>query len=250
MSDTGQSHKLDHQTSYQEHLDKLKRGGGGHERAMQQAIGGEFRTMGVLEANLLLQSGLPAGGYVIDVGCGSGRLSSQLAPLWDGHYLGIDILEELLVHARSITSRKDWRFARGAGLTIPEADGKADMVCFFSVFTHLLHEETYVYLREAMRVLRPGGKIVFSFLEFRIPSHWAVFAQDVANVGTRQVLNQFMSRDGIEAWAQRLGLQVETIQDGDKPHIPISEPLKFDDGRRIEGMGALGQSVCVLVKPG
>jgi SAM-dependent methyltransferase len=249
QADTGQSHKRDHQTSYQQHLDELKRAASNREQAMQLAIGGEFRTQGILQANLLLHSGLPPGGYLIDVGCGSGRLSSRLAQVWDGRYLGIDILDELLAHARSITQRRDWRFVRGDGLTIGEVDGCADMVCFFSVFTHLLHEESYVYLREARRVLRPGGRIVFSFLEFRIPSHWAVFATDIANVGRHQVLNQFVSRDGIEAWAKHLDLRIEAIFDGDKPHIPITEPLEFDNGRRIENMGALGQSVCVLVKP-
>ncbi len=249
QKDSGQSHKRDHQASYQQHLEALKLASPDSERTMQLAIGGEFRTMGILEANLLLQSGLSAdGGYLIDVGCGSGRLSSQLAQLWGGRYIGIDILDELLAHARSITPREDWRFVRGDGLTIPEADAVADMVCFFSVFTHLLHEESYVYLSEAKRVLRTGGRIVFSFLEFRIPSHWAVFAQDVANVGSHQVLNQFMSRDAIEAWAMHLDLQVESIHDGDKPHISIAEPLQFDSGRSIEGMGSLGQSVCVLVK--
>jgi ubiquinone/menaquinone biosynthesis C-methylase UbiE len=248
-TDTGQSHKRDHQSSYQQHLDELKRSTPDRERSMQLAIGGEFRTMGILEARLLMQSGLPPEGHLIDVGCGSGRLSSQLAPSWKGSYLGIDILDELLTHARAITPRQDWRFVRGDGLTIPQADGTADMVCFFSVFTHLLHEESFVYLREARRVLRSGGKVVFSFLEFRISSHWAVFAQDVAAVGSHQVLNQFMSRDAIEAWARHLDFRIEAIHDGDRPHIAIDEPLHFDDGRRIEGMGALGQSVCILTKP-
>jgi hypothetical protein len=34
--------------------------------------------------------------------------------------------------------------------------------------------------------------------------------------------------------------------DGDRPHIPLPEPVVMDDGRRFEGMGALGQSVAVL----
>ncbi len=244
-----QQHKRDHQTSYQQHLDELKRSSTDRAKSMQMAVGGEFRTMGILERNLLLEYGLPSDGYLIDVGCGSGRLSSQLAETWSGRYLGIDILAELLEHARSVTPRDDWRFKVAAGLTIPEGDGRADMVCFFSVLTHLLHEESYVYLKEASRVLVSGGKIVFSFLEFTIPSHWAVFARDIENVGSHQVLNQFMSRDAIHAWAGRLGLRVEAIHDGDKPHIAIDAPLKFDDGRQIEHMGALGQSVCVLVKP-
>jgi SAM-dependent methyltransferase len=243
--DPKQTRVPDHRSSYQQHLEQLVQTAPDRELA----IGGEFRTMGILEASLVLHCGLPVGGFLIDVGCGSGRLSSQLATRWNGLYMGIDIVDELLAHARAITPREDWRFVRGDGLTIPEADASADMVCFFSVFTHLPHVETFIYLREAARVLRPGGRIVFSFLEFRIYSHWGVFACDVANVGKHQVLNQFVSRDGIERWAKMLGLRIEAVHDGDKPHIPIPEPLEFEDGRRIEQMGALGQSVAVLVKP-
>ena len=46
------------------------------------------------------------------------------------------------------------------GAPIPAPDGEADMVCFFSVLTHLLHEESYVYLQDARRVLKPTGKLV------------------------------------------------------------------------------------------
>ena len=55
-------------------------------------------------------------------------------------------------------------------LYIPAPDACADMVCAFSVFTHLLHTETYLYLEDIRRVLRPGGRLVFSFLEFANPA--------------------------------------------------------------------------------
>ena len=82
-----------------------------------------------------------------------------------------------LVSARQSSTQCDWRFEVGTGLEIPEAADRADMVCFFSVFTHLLHEQSYVYLRDAKRVLKSGGRIVFSFLEFSMPSHWSVFEE-------------------------------------------------------------------------
>jgi SAM-dependent methyltransferase len=139
-----------------------------------------------------------------------------------------------------------------SGFTIPEQDGAADMVCFFSVFTHLLHEQTYLYLEEARRVLRPGGRVVFSFLEFCIDGHWAVFSATVEDMRANRhhPLNIFFDRDAIRAWTAHLGFQVVDIRDGSERFVPLSEPLTLDNGDKMEGFGNLGQSICVLQVPG
>lgn len=220
-----------------------------YSRAMELAIGGDFDAIGVCERQLLIAYGLEPDDYLIDVGCGSGRLAKALSNYLSGPYLGIDIEPELLTHARSLVQRTDWRFELTDGLRVPEDHERADMVCFFSVFTHLLHEQSYAYLAEAKRVLKPGHPIVFSFLEFSVPSHWAVFETNLKDPEGSQPLNMFVSRDALAAWADHLGLEIKAIHDGDKPHIPLPHPIVFDDGRVMEGSGSLGQSVCVLVKP-
>lgn len=217
------------------------------EEAMDLAAGGQFDSMGILQRDLLIASGLRPEHSLIDVGCGSGRLAKQLAGYLSGGYLGIDIVPALVSYARQRFSRPDWRFEVAGDLKIPAADGQADMVCFFSVFTHLRHEESYLYLEEAKRVLRGGGKVVFSFLEFLLSSHWFVFEADVRNRESDVPINQFISRDAIEAWAGHLGFRVEALYDGDKPHFPLRQPVTLADGRVLEDKGLLGQSVCVLV---
>ena len=203
------------------------------EQAMHLAIGGEFEMMGAIECDILKHFGLASTDYLIDVGCGSGRLAKPLSSYLRGHYLGIDIVPELVDYAQRITARPDWRFTAIDHIGIPEQDGQADMVCFFSVLTHLLHEQGYWYLEEARRVLKPGGKIVFSFLEFTQPAHWAVFAATLHNErhGVESPLNVFIERSAIAVWAEHLGMQVEKFLGGSEA---ISEA------------GALGQSVCVL----
>lgn len=240
--------KVDFRATYSSHVKNLKGGPLSHDAAMKQAIGGEFEAIGTMQRELLISEGLQPSGYLIDVGCGSGRLAVQLSSYLSGRYLGIDIMSELVEHAQRISNRPDWRFEIAEGLRIPEEKGVADMVCFFSVFTHLLHEESFLYLAEAARVLKPGGRVVFSFLEFAIPSHWAVFDASIKGIGTNLHLNQFMSRDGIDAWAAALGLEVSKVFDGDKPHIPLSKPIAMEDGRIMTEKGNLGQSVCVLTK--
>jgi ubiquinone/menaquinone biosynthesis C-methylase UbiE len=203
------------------------------EQAMHLAVGGEFEMMGAIECDIVKHFGLASTGYLIDVGCGSGRLAKPLSAYLKGRYLGIDIVPELVDYARQVTARPDWRFAAVDHIGIPEQDGQADMVCFFSVLTHLLHEQGYWYLEEARRVLKPGGRIVFSFLEFTQPAHWAVFSATLHNErhGIESPLNVFIERSAISVWAEHLDLQVE----------------KFVGGSElISEAGALGQSVCVL----
>lgn len=219
------------------------------ERAAELAVGGDFGAVGRLEFALLRSLGLKPTDTVVDVGCGSGRLAVQLAPWLRGKYHGTDVLEPLLEHAQALCGRSDWEFTRTDGEAIPVEADVADFVCFFSVFTHIRHEDSWRYLLEAKRVLKPGGKAVCSFLEFRIRGCWAIFRKDVKDRSPDKVLNQFLSRDALDAFAYNAGLRVLNYFDGDKPHIPIDGEVVFADGHRFKGMGNLGQSVCVIEKP-
>ncbi len=206
-------------------------------------MGGDFEVVGLLEYFLLLQNGLKREHTIIDVGCGSGRLAFQLREYLKGLYIGIDIVPELFRYAQQISNRPDWKFYAASGLTIPESDDSADFICFFSVFTHLLHEETFGYLEDARRVIKPNGKIIFSFLEFLIPSHCSIFQNSLADTRPDKVLNQFISRDAIKAWADHLGLSIVEIDDGDKPHINLDRVVRWDDGAEMKEKGNLGQSI-------
>lgn len=231
--------------TYRRYIDDTIRDGA-TEEDFARSIGSEslesFQRIGRLESALLRQSGLPVSGMLVDVGCGAGRLSSQLPTWFEGDYLGTDISEDLLEFAARITSRTDWRFEVIDGLTIPAEDASADMVCFFSVLTHLRHEESFVYLEEARRVLRPNGRIVFSFLDFGQAHHWAVFdaTLDAFRLGQNLHVNQFFSRHDISVWADHLDLKVIAVHDGATPYI---QPI--DD---TEEPASIGQSACVLRK--
>ena len=223
-----------------------------HKKAMSDAVGGNFDTVGILERELLKVHGLKENDYLIDVGCGSGRLTGPLSSFLKGKYLGIDVEPRLLEHARDAANRSDWDFQVTEGTHIPEQENTADMICFFSIFTHLLYEESYSYLEDAWRVLKPGGKVVFSFLEFEIPDQWVVFEANMNNAKEGDPLMIFIDRHAIRAFAKRLNFHVENFIDGNKPHIPIPHPLTFENGETITEMGKLGpvgQSICILKKP-
>jgi len=222
-----------------------------YDAAMGLAVGGAPEIIGLLELALLRYAGLHEHSYLIDIGCGSGRLTLPLSCSHKGRYLGTDLVPELLHYNQARAQRSDWRFEEVDRLEIPETDSQADIVCFFSVFTHLLHEQTYLYLEEAKRVLRPGGRVVFSFLE--TTTHWDVFLSTVERErlapNGEAVPNVFIDRLSVQNWANALGLVVVDFYSGDEAFIPLEEPIRLDDGQVCANYGALGQSVCVLEKP-
>jgi SAM-dependent methyltransferase len=220
----------------------------GTDEALRQAIGGDFVAVGKLEFYLLQSLGLSPGHLVVDVGCGSGRLACQLAPDHRIRYVGCDVVPRLLDYARDLCQRPDWAFVLTDGVQIPVPDGAADFTVFFSVFTHLLHEDTFRYFREAARALKPAGLLVMSFLEFKVPTHWTIFLASVENTAPGQHLNQYLDRDAIQAWADHAGFTVESIRPGDTLHIPIPEEIVFESGARQGVVGTFGQSVAVLRK--
>ena len=57
---------------------------------------------------------------------------------------------------------RELQFRVVGDLRIPAPRDSADVVCFFSVMTHLRHEHSYIYLRAARRVVKPTGRIVLA----------------------------------------------------------------------------------------
>ncbi len=220
------------------------------EEAMSKAVGGHFDKYGEIQRALLIHYGLENAHSLIDVGCGSGRLAKALSSYLDqGTYVGFDVVQELLDYAKEI-SNPTWTFFCQERISIPCMPSSSDFVCFFSVFTHLLHEESYQYLVEAKRVLKDGGKIVFSFLEFR--EHWSVFEAAINCVkhGAKPVhLNTFIDIDSIKCWAQKLELDVIATWHGSDCFIPIPDTdSTVADKATKSKLASLGQSVCILQK--
>lgn len=205
------------------------------DEAMSLVVGGgSYEIFGQMEAEIVQAAGLKDGMRLVDLGCGSGRLAAALHRGMDVSYVGIDIVQALLDYARSKAPR--YQFVLHRGLSIPQEDDSADMVSAFSLFTHLLQAETYIYLEESTRILRTGGKIVFSFLEFAEPAHWKIFEHTSVNAreANGDHLNMFMERSAIDVWAAKLCLVVERY---------------FASSATWSGH-ALGQSIAVLRKSG
>ena len=187
------------------------------DQAMALAVGGaDYHVAGKTELNILKAAGLVGGMSVFDLGCGSGRLATALAGSGlQVEYLGTDVVQDLLDYAESKTP-PHYRYVLQRELSVPAETASVDIACAFSVFTHLLHHETFIYLEDMKRVVKPGGKIIFSFLEFAANNHWTVFDRTVADQRgqTTPHLNMFIERNVIQVWAKRLGFEIERFIEG------------------------------------
>lgn len=205
-----------------------------YELAMALAVGADLdNDIGSRQRRILESLGLQDTHYVIDVGVGSGRTPIALRDMPKLRYLGTDVVPELLEFAREKCGRPDWEFKIVNTLEIPEQDGVADFVVFFSVFTHLTEKEGYRYLQEARRVLKKSGTIVISYLDPDIEAQarmahpsLGMLGKNISNqllrwrhhcrriIGDPGPLNQLLSRKVLDSWAKSLDLSIAYVDAG------------------------------------
>ncbi len=114
---------------------------------------------------------------VLEIGCGTGRIGSKLAPQC-GHLISADVSRNMLRHARqTLASHTNVTFVGLNGLDLTGIDdGAADVVCCSGVFMHLDEWDRYRYIVDAMRVLRPGGRLYIDNFNLASDDGWAIFA--------------------------------------------------------------------------
>jgi SAM-dependent methyltransferase len=120
---------------------------------------------------------------VLDIGSGMGRFAIPLTSLITppGSYDGLEIVERGVrwCATRITPEHPNFRFShanifnaeynpggtvKAADYQLPYADASFDIVCLYSVFTHMLTEDVEHYVAEISRVLRPGGRLAATFL--------------------------------------------------------------------------------------
>ena len=190
--------------AYTQHLDgTLAKHGNDRDLAFAQAVGSPsvklFRSQGDGHVAVLRHYGLTDGMTVYDLGCGCGRTAQALQRSgWNGRYIGHDIVPGFITELRAkCPGYEAYVHSRPSLLT---KDGSLDLIFHWSVFTHLPPEECYLYLQDSFRALKPGGRIVFSFLELTDPAHWVVFDNRVdrtAREASLPLMDTFLHRDWI-----------------------------------------------------
>lgn len=129
-----------------------------------------FNDQDELHAEIAALSALPDDGEVarvLDIACGVGQGTVKLKDRFpDAEVIGLDVALPVLryAHMRSAELGSDVEYVQALAEEMPFDDASFDMVVSYIFFHEVPVEVMQGVLREAHRVLRPGGK--FSIFEF------------------------------------------------------------------------------------
>ena len=143
--------------------------------------GRQFSQAAVFFRDLLqTYAGLSPGSRVLEIGCGCGRAAVALSEyLNKGQYTGMDIEPVSIEACRRNTclKKKSFRFdwmdvfsqeynpggkTEASVYRFPYPDSHFDVIFLTSVFTHMLQGDVANYIHEIGRMLKPGGRCLFT----------------------------------------------------------------------------------------
>lgn len=122
----------------------------------------------------------------VDVGAGTGLLTLELAPAV-AHVWAVDISPSMGEYLRAKTASAgigNVDFATCTAASLPLVDATADLVVSNYCLHHLPDAGKRQALAEAYRVLKPGGRLVFGDMMFRV---------GVADVRDREIVRAKVS---------------------------------------------------------
>jgi SAM-dependent methyltransferase len=100
---------------------------------------------------------------ILDVGCCSGQYTQGVAEVFpDADITACDLSAKQLEQAQRFANEHnlDWKLHQAAGEDLPFADNEFDLVTSYAVFHEMPTSAAQANLREALRVVKPGGYAV------------------------------------------------------------------------------------------
>jgi ubiquinone/menaquinone biosynthesis C-methylase UbiE len=153
---------------------------------------------------------------VLELGCGVGRIGSQLAPkvaFWHGVDISDNMVKVASERLAAFTHVKVTPLTR----TVLDGieDASLDAAYCVAVFIHMDKEDWYLYLEELQRVLKPGGRIYFDHWNLAHPVGWRRWYMEAAEYrrhgqGQRKDVarNQFTTPEETRQFVAQAGFEL------------------------------------------
>lgn len=126
---------------------------------------------------------------VLEIGCGVGRLSANLAPLFRS-VLAVDIAEGVVAEAAANCRSANIEFAVIDGVQLLPGNDRFDVVFSAETFHHIQPPVFQQYLHDSFRLLRPRGQVA---LHVNVESNTAL-----ARIG--QLVRRLLWLAGVSSW--------------------------------------------------
>lgn len=151
---------------------------------------------------------LTAQDRVLEIGCGTGRVGAQLAPR-SGAWVGADVSRNMLNFAKEeLRQFTNVSFVQLNGYNLDGLQlNSYDAIYCTAVFMHLDEWDRYRYVKEALALLRPGGRAFFDNYNLLGEAGWKFFEEtslldvavrppNVSRSSTPEELRQYLTRAG------------------------------------------------------
>ncbi len=129
-------------------------------------------------------------GRLLDIGCGPGTFIGTLDSSINA--TGIDISSRQIDYARSNNRSADREFKLVGNPPFDFTGGVFDTVTLIELIEHLPYEQALTMLKEAHRVLKPGGRVVVSTPDYA--GLWPILEALVNRLGDVDYTEQHITR--------------------------------------------------------
>ena len=185
---------------------------------------------------MLREAALQPDDLVVEVGCGTGRMTLPLSAMTPARVTGVDAETRMLdvARAKDAAGRIEW--VRGSAYRLPLAEGSAALVVMVMV-VHLLRQRVRAF-SEARRILRPGGQLsLWTFTPRHVEEFYLnPYFPSIAVIDRPR----FPAVAVLSAELRRAGLEEQRVQLMDEPRqLDIADVVDRVRGRYISTLAML-----------
>lgn len=221
---SGLENRSDYKNTWEElasTLERAKMAVTGHDDTEDELDRSGSYTVDILDRLV----GISPSDVVLEIGCGVGRVGKVLSPKCL-KWIGTDISSSMVRHAaQRLKGAGNVELVELSTVGLREFSGNSvDLVYCTVVFMHLYEWDRYTYVREAFRVLKPGGRCFFDSVDLTLTHGWKVFMDGCAWDMNERPAHLSMASTGeeLQTYALRAGFKDVKVHRWDDTWVGVT----------------------------